>query len=208
MVDPIGNKTAPLGQTLSFAVTATAPPGVTLTFGVQPLPLPDHASFDTATGQFSFRPESDQVGTFNLTFSVTDGTFIRTETVQITVPQPDANAATGFTGRLLDANASALGQTVPIVGATVSFLNTNLSAVSDAQGNFTLTGLPAGDQVLDINATGATPAADGSIYAGFRENVALIGHRESEGKATDLVPHRPEAKLPGRGVEAGVVGQR
>ncbi len=167
----VGNRTAPVGQTTSFTLSATDADGDALLFGVTPLPA--NASFDALTGAFRFAPTSAQVGTVTLTFSVTDGRLSDAETITITVPAPDPNAQASFSGRLLDANDFAQGITTPIVGATVSFLDTGQSTLSDAQGNFTITGLPGGQQILDINTTGASPAPGGSTYAGFRERTTL-----------------------------------
>ena len=78
-------------------------------------------------------------------------------------------------GRILDTNAFVNnGTDVPVVGATVSFLGTTLSVTSDAQGFFTLSGIPAGTQVLDIDASTAQAGPGGVTYASFREQISLI----------------------------------
>jgi YD repeat-containing protein len=176
---PIGNRSVAVGQTLSLTLTASDPNGDVLAFGATPLPLPDNASLDAATGVFRFSPIANQVGSFTLTFSVTDGLFVDTEVVQITVSTPDPNADATFSGRLLDANDFANGVTTPIVGATVSFLGIGQSAISGTQGNFTITGLPGGVRVLDIAPATANPAPDGSPYAGFREQFPLQLHADN-----------------------------
>ena len=81
---------------------------------------------------------------------------------------------TALSGRLLDANDAALGVTTPIVGATVSLLGDTVTAVSDANGDFLLFGVPAGEHVFDVDSTTAAPAPDGSGYASFREELTLI----------------------------------
>jgi RHS repeat-associated protein len=148
-----------------------------LAYTVSPLPLPLGANFNPQTKVFSFKPSADQAGLqYDLTFSVADNEFTDSETVKISVSQPDPNASTQFTGRLLDANAAASNQEVPIVGAVVSFLDTGKSAVTDSNGFFTVTDLPEGMQVLDLNAQAAQAAPDGSGYANFRERYELPGH--------------------------------
>ena len=65
-----------------------------------------------------------------------------------------------LSGVLLDTNDFASGKETPVVGAVVSLLDTGFSTTSDASGHFTLSGIPAGEQVLDINSSGADPAPD------------------------------------------------
>ncbi|MEL6870168.1 MAG: putative Ig domain-containing protein [Pseudomonadota bacterium] len=60
------------GQNYSFIPTANDPDGDLLTFSVRNAPA--WASFDTATGQLSGRPDAGDVGTYgNIRISVTDG---------------------------------------------------------------------------------------------------------------------------------------
>jgi len=97
-----------------------------------------------------------------------------TETITITVPTPDPAAPTRFTGRILDATNMDKGIITPVVNATVSFLNSSVSTQTDTQGNFTLVGVPAGDQIIDINSSKANPAPGGAPYASFRGKMVLI----------------------------------
>ena len=62
-----------------------------------------------------------------------------------------------LSGRVLDANAMQQGQLVPLLGVTVSFLASDVSALSDAEGYFALPDVPAGAEVLDIDASTAIP---------------------------------------------------
>jgi len=114
------------------------------------------------------------VGSFTVTFSVSDNTSTTSETITISVPQPPAAGVTALTGRLLDANDFENGVTTPIMGATVSLLGTGLSATSNTNGDFTLSEIPASSHVLDIDSSTANLAPDGSPYAGFREEIELI----------------------------------
>ena len=109
-----------------------------------------------------------------LTFSVSDNTSTTSETIIITVPQPAPAGVTALTGRLLDANDFENGVTTPIVGATVSLFDTGISATSNTNGDFTLSGIPASSHVLDIDSSTANLAPDGSPYAGFREEIEVI----------------------------------
>ena len=84
---------------------------------------------------------------------------------------------TSMSGTLLDANSAAVGQTVPIVGATVSIVGTELATQSDSEGKFLLTGIPKGYPILDIDTSTAKPAPDKSAYASFRESLLITpGH--------------------------------
>jgi RHS repeat-associated protein len=179
LLAPIGNQTVAPGATLTLNITAADANGDRLTYSAQPLPLPDGASLDGETGAFRFKPTADQAGSFDITFSVSDGVLTDTETATFTVPAIDPAAATRFRGRLLDANAYAQSIVIPIAGATVSFLEGGQPAQSDAEGYFYLDNLPEGAQVIDIKSSTAQPAPDGSGYAGFRENYPLIAHVEN-----------------------------
>ncbi|MDA2924147.1 cadherin-like domain-containing protein, partial [Acidobacteria bacterium AH-259-L09] len=174
VLDPVGNQTVALGNTLTLTLTASDPETDPLSFTATPLPLPENATLSAPTGVFTFTPQANQVGVITLTFVVSDGLGTDSETITITVPAPDPAGVTSFTGRLLDANDFDLGVTTPIVGATITFLGTGSSAISDTQGNFTITAAPSGSQTLDIDASTANLAPDGSSYAGFREETELI----------------------------------
>ena len=171
--DPIGDQTVGVGTTSSLTLTATDPGGRQVTFGSTSLPLPNGLTLDAETGLFTVSPTSSEVGIISLTFFATNGEEALFQTLQITVPAPDPSDPTSFTGQLLDANDYELGTVTPIVGATVSFLNSGVSGVSDGNGFITLTGLPSGTQILDIDTASAIPAPDGSNYAGFREQYVL-----------------------------------
>ncbi|TMA65571.1 MAG: PKD domain-containing protein, partial [Deltaproteobacteria bacterium] len=69
VLNPIGNKTVNLGQTLTFTVSATSGTGAPVSLYVVPLPLMTNASFNAGTGVFTFRPSTLQVGSYQLTFS-------------------------------------------------------------------------------------------------------------------------------------------
>ena len=172
----IGDLIAPLGSTLRVQLTANDPEGAELTYMATPVPLPEGMELNIVTGEFEYTPSIDQVGSFDITFSAGDGRFTAEETVTITVPAPDPAAPTTFSGRVLDANSMADGLTVPVIGATVSFLGTAVSAVTDAAGNFILTDIPATGQVFSIDGDTAQAAPDGAAYASFREQVSLVAN--------------------------------
>src|SRR5262249_48928901 len=120
---PIGDRTAPLGSTLSFTVVGSDPDGDPTSLGVTPVPLPANATFDRTTGLFTFKPSLSQIGSISLTFGISDGALSDSETIAINVPPP--GGVSTLQGRVLDANAYLSGQTVPVVNATILLLGTN-----------------------------------------------------------------------------------
>ena len=176
LLAPIGDQVVTVAKTLSLQLMAGDADGDAVVFGATTLPLPDNASLNAHSGQFSFRPDSSQTGTFSVTFYARDGVDTSSETIQISVPQPDPAAPTVFSGRLLDATAAAAGEARPIVGASVSFLGQRSSAISDRDGYFRLEMAAVGEAVLDIDTSSADAAADGSAYAGFRELMRIEAH--------------------------------
>ncbi len=140
---------------------------------VLPLPLPGGASFNAMTGEFRFSPGAGDVGSHRLSFSASDGSGQAQETITISVDAPPPGGVTALRGRLIDTNQFVdTGIEVPISGATVSLLRTGFSTTSDSNGYFTLSGIPDGTVVLDIDSS----TASGPIgYAGFREAITVIG---------------------------------
>ena len=173
-LSPIGKQEISLGSTLTLNLTATDPDEDQVTFRAFPLPLPANAAFNVQTGAFRFSPQADQVGTYSITFTATDGVLTDSETVDITVKAPLPDGDTSLTGRVLDTNDYIQGIVTPVVGATISLLGTGKSVTTDLDGRFTLLDLPSGSQIFDIDTSTASEAPDGSTYAGFREELALI----------------------------------
>ena len=174
ILSPIGNMVVSLGDTLEIQLSAIDSDGDTLTFSSTPLPLPANATLGALDGVFTFRPIEEQVGELIITFVVTDGTKSDSETIVITVIGPTPGGETSLSGKLLDTNDFVDGVETPVAGATISILGSSETAISDDSGEFLLTGIPSGPQVLDIDSQGADVAPDGSAYSGFRERIDLI----------------------------------
>ncbi|NNG03294.1 MAG: hypothetical protein HKM95_04250, partial [Inquilinus sp.] len=170
----IGDRTVAVGGVLSIGLDAADPEGDALDFFATPLPLPAGATLDGASGAFAFRPALDQIGAVALTFGVSDGRASDTESILITVTGPAPDGIPALTGRLLDAVAAEQGQTLPVVGATVEIAGSGVTATSDAQGYFTLSSLPHGEQVVAIDGATATAAPDGAPYGGLSKTVRLV----------------------------------
>lgn len=82
-----GPKSVAENATLTFTVTGTDLDNDPLTFSV--LPQPTGAALDPVTGVFTWTPDFTQAGSYNLTFSVTDGTNTTSDFVVITVTNVD-----------------------------------------------------------------------------------------------------------------------
>ncbi len=172
VLDPVGNQTVALGAALSLTLTASDADSNPLSFFATPSPLPAGAGLDAASGVFTFRPIEAQIGDVAFTFGVSDGIDSDSEAVVITVTGAAPGGVTAIAGRLLDANSAAAGQDVPVVGATVTI--GGQSALTDAQGLFTVAGIPNGEQVLEIDGATAAAAPDGSPYGGLKTTQKLI----------------------------------
>lgn len=87
VLNTIGNKTSTVGQLLQFTVSATDPDSDPITLSATNLPTgANFTDNGNGTGTFSWTPTANQVGTFQVTFTVSDnrgGT--DSVTIQITV---------------------------------------------------------------------------------------------------------------------------
>jgi RHS repeat-associated protein len=164
VLNPIGNKTVSLGETLVFTVSASNPRGGPMSLFVAPLPLPSHATFNAASGLFTFRPDTTQVGSFQLTFTALSGDQSAAETIMITVPSPPPGGATAVRGRIYNLNNT------PLVNVKVTLRATGHTALSDTDGFFTITGIPFGRQELIVNGR----EAHLGVYAILAVSVDLI----------------------------------
>lgn len=93
---PIDNKTIRQGQTLQFTVSAVdLDSGSDLNYVA--VNLPQGAQFSPSSGEFSWTPAANQIGTHKITFSVSDGVSAHSQTVAITVLLPVPSAPQGLT---------------------------------------------------------------------------------------------------------------
>jgi PKD repeat protein len=86
VLDSIGSKTVAETETLEFRIHATDPDGDVMTLSAEDVPT--NASFmdsGNGAGSFTFNPDYDQAGTFNVTFIASDGSLADSETVEVTV---------------------------------------------------------------------------------------------------------------------------
>jgi hypothetical protein len=125
-----------VGQAYAFTPTASDPDGDRLTFAVDGKPV--WAAFDTATGRLSGTPGANDVGTSNVTISVSDGSLQASIGFAIVVgttppPPPPANRAPTISGN---------GSATVTTGQAYTFTPT----ASDPDGNaltFAIVGRPS-----------------------------------------------------------------
>ncbi|HSF56835.1 MAG TPA: Ig-like domain-containing protein, partial [Candidatus Binatia bacterium] len=144
-LNPIGNKIVNLGQTLKFTVSATNSGGGPVSLFVSPLPLPNRANFNSATGIFTFTPDTLQVGSYQLTFTAVSGQASASETITITVPNPPPGGTTAVRGKVYNLNQSPLGN------VKITLKATGQTSFSANNGYFTIAGIPSGKQELIVN---------------------------------------------------------
>ncbi|MBN2295624.1 MAG: tandem-95 repeat protein [Pirellulales bacterium] len=86
VLTPIGDRSVNEQEELAFVVTASDLDVPVQTLTLSATGLPDGANFDPATGDFSWTPRFDQApGTYDVTFTVSDGIIGDSETITITV---------------------------------------------------------------------------------------------------------------------------
>ncbi|MEW6009456.1 MAG: polymorphic toxin-type HINT domain-containing protein [Candidatus Omnitrophota bacterium] len=83
VLNPIGTKFVYAGSTLNFQISATDPNNDPLTYSASNLPA--GATFNLNTRTFSWTTSSSDIGFYDVTFSVSDGQFIDSETIEIRV---------------------------------------------------------------------------------------------------------------------------
>ena len=125
---PIGNKSMRIGTTLLLLISATDPEKDALTYSATGLPA--GATFAADTHRLTWTPTA--VGTYKVTFTVSDGKANASETITITVA-PENRAPTLET----------IADKTITIGQSLSFV----IRASDANGDtlsYSATGLPAG----------------------------------------------------------------
>lgn len=132
MFNPIGNKTVTEGQKLEFKVVATDIDKNKITFDVSGLPT--GATFDKATGAFSWVTGFSSQGSYKLKFTATDGKLTDSEEIYITVG--NVNRPPEFT--------TVVGKEVSIKEMTQLNLNLTATDPDDNTVSYTIENLPTG----------------------------------------------------------------
>ncbi len=136
--------------------------------------LPANSRLDEGTGKFRFKPAPNQVGTHTINFIATDGKESDSQKVVITVLPADTGQVTAFQSRVIDANAYSENKSiVPIAGVRISVEGSTVTTTTDAQGRFTISGIPHGAKIVSLDATGIT-APNGHLYANFSGRTPIM----------------------------------
>jgi serine protease len=130
VLDAIGDRTVAEGSALEFTVTATDADGDELTYGATGLPM--GTTFDSATGFFSWTPSYEQAGTYEVTFTVSDGVLTDSEMITITVT--NTNRAP-----MLSEIGDRSGRPGELLSFTISATDPDMDVLT-----YSGTGLPAG----------------------------------------------------------------
>ncbi len=123
-----------VGSTLDATIPNGGLTGSNLTYTITPQPLPANMTFNRGTGELVFTPAPDQAGTWNFAVTVSNGTSSAIVHVPITVAT-SATADTQVSGRVVDESNQ------PLAGVPVKL--GSAAAITDTQGDFTLTGVSA-----------------------------------------------------------------
>ncbi len=127
----IGSKTTNENQALQFVVSASDADGDSITYSASNLPA--GATFNAATRTFSWTPSYSQAGSYNVTFSASDGSLTGSSTISITVADvnraPTLSSIGTLTGAYADesftityAALAAAANEADADGQTISFL--------------------------------------------------------------------------------------
>lgn len=139
VLNPVGNKTVALGQSLDFTVTASDSENDAVSFSAQS--LPPGASFNNTTGQFHWQPST--LGTFSsIAFAVTQSgatSLSDAELITIQVTNPPPAGVLAFT-----AGSYMTGESGPAV-LTVTRANGNAGAITVAYSTLNGTAISGSD---------------------------------------------------------------
>ena len=154
-----------MGTELRFTLSASDADSDTVTFLATDLPANSRLEGDS--GKFRFKPAPSQVGNHTVTFIATDGKATHSQEVVFTVQAADEDQVTALESRVLDGNAfSETGAIVPIPGVRITVEGSTVSTTTNAQGEFTISGIPHGAKIVHLDASGIT-APNGHQYGNF-----------------------------------------
>ncbi|TAL15933.1 tandem-95 repeat protein [bacterium] len=99
VLEPTGSRGVDENSALSFTLAATDPDGDTLAYGAEGLPA--GATLNASTGDFGWTPGYSDAGSYDITFTISDGTLEDSETVTITVANVNRAPVLGFIGPII-----------------------------------------------------------------------------------------------------------
>jgi len=124
---PIGDKPASENSTLSFSISATDPDGETITYSAPN--LPSGAVLSAETGAFSWTPNYEQAGDYEVTFIAGDGQAEDSEAIIITVANTNRTPVLSSIGDRSVYLGNSLGFTISAIdpdGDTITYSATDL----------------------------------------------------------------------------------
>ncbi len=169
VMDAIDNKVVDEGQILSFTIIARDADGNPLSYSASN--LPQGATFDTATGTFSWTPAFTQSGIYtNVHFEAADGAL--TDSKNITITVNNVNRAPTFTA--IPANGSIFNETDTIIIRTtaIDLDNDRLNYSIEVDGmqvstspdyNWTTNYSSSGNHVINITVNDGTASVSKTI---------------------------------------------
>lgn len=145
-------QTVAVGGYLDVTLPSLGLGGSALSYTITPQPLPANMTFNRGTGALVFAPAPGQAGTDDFTVAVSGASGSGTIDVPVTVTDP-AVPSTEISGQVVDQDGQPLAGMPVSIGAA--------STVTDDQGDFTLTGIPASPGPL--SAGGSVASAEGRL---------------------------------------------
>ncbi len=121
--------------------------GPGLTYTITPQPLPANMTFNLGTVELVFAPAPGQGGELDFSLSISNGMVSKTVNVPITVTDA-LSTSTQISGRVVDENGNPLSDVPVTIGSS--------GAMTDSQGNFTLTDIPSNPGPLSAGGALAT----------------------------------------------------
>lgn len=167
LLNSIGNKTVAEGSLLEFSVSAYDPDGDAVTLSVSEDVI-SWATFNTSTGVFRGTPGYGDAGSYNVTFTASDGSLIDSEAITIAVPSIELLPSTGS----IQGKITLQGKT-DFAGIDVFVPGTSFIAKTDSLGNFVILFIPEGTYAVRAEKLG--------FQAHQIENVRVVSTQ-----ATDL----------------------
>jgi PKD repeat protein len=167
VLNPIGPQSVYEGQLLSFTVSGSDLDGDALTYTAAPLPA--GVSFDPATHTFSWTPDYNQAGMYNVTFTISDGNLMDSEVVPITVNEAPSCIGTGsykLSGTVKTEKKAAIPSvTMTVIGPDACFSSTT----TDSRGQYRFTNLGNGTYTI-------TPSKSGYIFTPSSQTKTISGN--------------------------------
>jgi PKD repeat protein len=163
VLETIGDRTIDEGKLIQFTLNASDPDGDTLAYSAGS--LPNNSNFDPSTRTFSWTPDYTQAGTYQVSFTVSDGNLVDTKQITITVSNVEPTQLTSNLINIIENNditpesknslTSKLNNAIEILekdqkNAAINKLNATINEIKAKQGK-QLTNEQAEQLIMNIN---------------------------------------------------------